>query len=310
MISNTVRKLIELNARKLSIAPEVLEDEMSFLIDTNYIAAIDKGISDPTCRPKLIEYFQRKDCWVDIKEVLFEMYPDERNHIQTAKEAYDIISNDPGFKYNLDRFYFNDLQGQCLDLCKGISLGRSTYIDRDFFDFFFSYRLSKRELERVRHFLEYNLLVHFGNDTAEFIKTMTLVIIPKYTELIGEARIRIIKVICEDLSPECLSNNQQAEDTNQVDINGIKPNAVQLASYYYCLHCAKEIEMWGDGEKMKYLKNIGRRHKLSEMHFYNTYKSVEKNPSVSKENYAILLQMLSTTPSARLFLESKFNKFQ
>jgi hypothetical protein len=186
MIHSIARlKLIEYQAGKLNIDPAGLEDAALFIVNTGNIATFGNGLDDELCRSTIVDFLRRKDQWTPITEVLYDMYPSERENNLSPKEAYEIILNDPGFKYNLNRYYFNLPQGNCLDLCANVTLNREAYIDRDFFHFFFAYRVAKVSHERVKDLLSFVLQFHFNENIDDFAGSISI-LISKHRDMFDE----------------------------------------------------------------------------------------------------------------------------
>lgn len=194
MISNTIRKLINRNSERMNISPEVLEDGICFLINTNYIAVIDHGINDNECREMLINYLKAKENWIEIKDILFRVYPNQKQSNPSNEDAYKIIIEDPAFKYHLNRYYFNVTEGIGLDLSDSITLDKNRFIDRDYFYYFLAYRLSKVELDRVIDFFSFVSFYHYDNNTEAFILDISsrLFLNPKYRRIIGAEKLNIL----------------------------------------------------------------------------------------------------------------------
>lgn len=193
--SKVTRNLIKFHSNKLTTSTSGLEDVALFLVDINYIAYIDKGINDPECRKMIIDFLQQKDHWINITDLLYRMYPEEQKSNHSNRAAYEIIIADPAFKHDLNRYHFSLSQGECLDLFEKVTLQRNEFVDRDFFNYFFTYRLSKIELDKVKDFLTFSLHNHFENDVKEFSYHLKFVIIPKYSYLLDDDKIKILSTL-------------------------------------------------------------------------------------------------------------------
>jgi hypothetical protein len=176
--------------------PSLLEDICLFSINTNYIGYFDKGLEDIECRKKIIEYFSHKNLWRKMEIVFKEVYPAD---IYTK----ETMLNDPHFKGH--KYEWNASQGYCLDLTESFLITKNGYIDRDFFDYFFAFRLSKIAISRVLQFLSYNLVSQFGGDIitkqniknhsdifSEYFFYLKRVMLAEYSNLIGQERTLII----------------------------------------------------------------------------------------------------------------------
>lgn len=164
-----------------------LEDDGLFLINTNYIGFFDKGLKDPECRKMLIEYFKKKEKWLTIKDHFKAAY-EQGATFEAIKKELDYV--------NSHKYHFAEHEGKCLDLTESITLHRKQMDDRDYFAYFFAYRLSKRDLNRIKDFLGYSLNVHFENDIREFIHFLEDVVIPMHKVLIGSDRVNsILKIL-------------------------------------------------------------------------------------------------------------------
>jgi hypothetical protein len=268
------RMLINLHGEN---AP-LLEEHVLYSIDTNYIGYIDGGLKDPECREKLIEYYTHKGLWRKMEEAFKEVYP----HHEYSKEAMlkDDHFGHPHVRHNYE---WNVPQGECLDMTEAIKLERTKYVDRDFFQYFFSYRLSARDSARLFDFLTYNFIHQFGGDivTVENIRDhkglfdayylfLERVIIADYAGMIGENKIKIIRDYISTKSSTTTS----------------EPSTIELKPIQHALMLFIEREatkyQWKNkkNELRKYAEAIGVGPSAFEQNFFDLqkeFKAMDKN---------------------------------
>ena len=198
MLSKPLQMLIE----KISgiDAPHVESIALS-LIDINLISVSDKGHNDPTCREKMLDFLGRKGYWKSIDQLFIDTlgpHSQDFKHLSWV-EMTDILQGkrsivmEGGHRLFGTWYHFNSEQGLYLDLQESIILNKDAIIDRDFFAYFFAYRLSKKTHNEVHKFLIVALVKHFDNQVFELIDFCRHEIIPNYRRLLGKNRIEMIR---------------------------------------------------------------------------------------------------------------------
>ncbi len=181
-------------------------------INTNFISVIDRGHQDPVCRERLCEYFGRKGLWRSIDELFNEAYPNTKaeSSLLSWSEKVDLLEgrNIPhtgpfhgGLTggYGASQLHFNTPQGLYLDLQEFVLLERNAQIDRDFFSYFFAFRLSKREFNEVNNFLIVNFTTQFGSEINPFMDFVRHELIPTYKKLIGPRRVSMLRAFLKKI---------------------------------------------------------------------------------------------------------------
>lgn len=209
MISKGIQKLIMRHSGENSVHEESI---LLSQINTNFISVIDRGHQDPVCRERLCEYFGRKGLWKSIDDLFNDAYPNTKAESSllswSAKvdllEGRNIPHTGPfqgGLTggYGESQLHFNTPQGLCLDLQEFFLLERNAQIDRDFFGYFFAYRLSKREFSEVNNFLIVNFTTQFGSEINPFMDFVRHELIPTYKRLIGPRRVSILRAFLKKI---------------------------------------------------------------------------------------------------------------
>jgi hypothetical protein len=114
----------------------------------------------------------------------------------SGKRALFINGSQPIYPH----LYFNHEQGLYINLKDDITLDKDTIVDRDFFGYFFAFRLSKRDLGEVISFLIVNYHAHFQEETVAYIDFLRRQIIPQYRKMLGKARIENIRAYIKKLT--------------------------------------------------------------------------------------------------------------
>lgn len=202
MISNALQILINRTSAENALHEET---KALSLIDTNLISVFDNGHRDPICREKLIDYLARKNQWKSINDLFSQCFPMARNEIPllTFEQKAGIIDGSsrplkPEFQsllcgYGDKQLYFNTVQGLYLNLQDNVVLDKDAQIDRDFFGYFFAYRLSKKEPNEILNFLLVTFTVHFNEEIISFLEFCRHEIIPNYRALLGTKRIAVVR---------------------------------------------------------------------------------------------------------------------
>lgn len=197
MLPKNIQKLIQVTAGENATNAETV---LKSIININLIAFGDNGINDPGCREKIINFLARKDLWRSIDTLFNETFGELAGQFQhltwlqkaealNGKRALFINGSQPIYPH----LYFNLEQGLYINLKEDITLDKDVIIDRDFFAYFFAFRLSKRDLGDVIPFLIVNYHEHFQEETVAFLDFCRHQIIPQYRKMLGKARIEAIR---------------------------------------------------------------------------------------------------------------------
>jgi len=200
-----------------------MDDIGNFSIDINYISFLDKGYDDPECRKKLIGFLGDKGCWKKIENewenICSLMKPEKAvfNEDLISKLKHDTV-----FRFKERIYHFNFAQGLLLDLEDSYMLQPNEFIDRDYFDYFFAYRLSKRDLNQLQGFLSFNFHYHFNQDVHQYTAFIRDVILKKHHDLIGKDRFDLISSIFKEDSPA----------TNSINYDNISPTIIAYIIWF------------------------------------------------------------------------------
>lgn len=314
MIDRITRMLVEHHAGKIEASPGLIEDITLFEINTNYIAVFDKGIEDNICRKKLIEYLELKGKWKALPEVLRSMYPEDMS-IEVAKP--DLLAL-PDFKYRYDLgyFHFSSDSKRCIDLAESLTLNKDEYIDRDFFYFFFCYRLHSRQLERIIDFLSYVCKFHFDGNVNDFIYAISNIVVTKYKKLVGPERIRILNDLVSLARQQVTTTSSL---TNEVKKDPQKADKILTVRQYALLHyylqeCNEEQRFENTGKtKKQCCKEISVKYSISQHKFYRFYNEVSKGPANRVKSIADLncvLNFLPINSAARRLIQDEIKIYK
>lgn len=274
MTPKAAQKLIELHAGEKS---SLLDDETLFLIDTNYIGYFDNGLTDPECRDQLIDLFSRKNKWLKISDAFKTEFDQGVSFDEIKKELEFTRPN---------QVHFAEFEGLCIDLTEGITLKKDDYIDRDFFDFFFAFRLSRKDLSRIKDFLSFNLKIHFNSDIRDFKAFLENVIVLKHATLLGDFHLTALSNILK-IGEMNEPNDTPAHATK-------KYTQAQIALSIYYRQAADSLPIWVDGTKEKELKKIADDLKLSPNKLQKAYNKFSKKGSVA-ERLSFIAKMKNRT---------------
>lgn len=204
MLPKNIQKLIQVTAGENATDAETV---LKSIININLIAFGDNGINDPGCRENIIDFLGRKDLWRSIDKLFIETFGElagqfehltwlQKAEALSGKRALFINGSQPIYPH----LYFNHEQGLYINLKDDITLDKDTIVDRDFFGYFFAFRLSKRDLGEVISFLIVNYHAHFQEETVAYIDFLRRQIIPQYRKMLGKARIENIRAYIKKLT--------------------------------------------------------------------------------------------------------------
>jgi hypothetical protein len=262
---------------------------MSFLLDDDitpdcqinlqWIAGRDGGSTDPPCREMILDFFN----YLDPAEYLIPLEKIVKRFSKVHKTEFEARSKEEFLDYLKaklnDKYEFTDsnviLLGQDIEIC----YQRSDF-HKDFFPFFFSYRLSKRPFVRIKDFLTYNLtrnfegnldgLLYFVKDViskqtnAPVDKNKTEAALNCLELLKKESAHYVVPPPADEIQWAKIQIRERAGEVHDVKTRN-KPYPYtqdQIALGIYYKQMAGTFKDWNESDrvKMKELKEIAKQH--------------------------------------------------
>jgi hypothetical protein len=193
---------------ELESFPELRQSDFENAIDTSHIMSVDRGLHDAECREKLKQYYSHKGKWKPLKEIFgVSMY------------SQPDLANDPDFTRQQEYYVIDSASNSGIDFTAGIRLARTEYVDKDFFNYFFSYRMLKRGLPGLYDFLDFNLQEQFDANFYEFKIYLEKIFIPLFRNILREERIDVINSYLDARAPDQETKNTEEPESFKSYLN-------------------------------------------------------------------------------------------
>jgi hypothetical protein len=278
-------------------------------INLEWIGGADGGSTDPSCRAMILEFI----AYLNPKEYLTTAEKLVNGFSGIYKKEFEELSSEEFVNFTrakLSRNYeFEGQEAISLIFNHEINYQRSDF-HKDFFPYFFSYRLSKLSFVRLKDFLVYNLERNFKNNLDELTFFVKDVAFRQFNSLVDkdkmDASLNCLEVLRNELLPNVASPSAREIQWSKVQVTyrtsdgqpareetpGLAAKAAstgkkreytqrQIALGIYYKQIAKTFPWWSERSKQTEMKTLTDQYGLQSS---NKFQKAYNNFAIAKDS--------------------------